>query len=100
MRSLRQSIFALGFVLAGAAGCGDMIPAATCGSCEGIASKQNPPATASCCGRGCVITDKKCPSGYHYVSGDGKSLAGCAPMDECFYPDMNASVDLSVVDGQ
>ena len=96
MRTLSALILALGLAVT-AAGCNDFLPVAACGACGNIASKHN--ATTGCCGRGCVISDPKCPSGFHYVTGNGQSLASCAPMNECFYPDMlPAPQDLSSSD--
>jgi hypothetical protein len=99
MRPLLKPIFALALLVLAAAGCGDFLPVAACGTCEGFAAKQNPQASAGCCGRGCVITDVKCKSGYRYVGGSGKTLAECADPLECYYPEASVPMeDLSPAD--
>lgn len=92
MRSFSKSIFGLALLLCAAAGCGDFLPIAACGSCEGIA-KSHPGSTAGCCGRGCVISDVKCASGFRYVGGSGKTLVECAEVSECYYPEASAGVE-------
>ena len=75
------------------AGCGTSQDVIACGACNSFASKHG--ATATCCNRGCAITDDDCPSKLRYVAGDGQSYAEC--VDECT-PDASAAVDLSSQD--
>jgi hypothetical protein len=91
MRSFLKPIFGFALLLSTAAGCGDFLPVAACGTCQGIASSHS--ASASCCGRGCVITDTKCASGWRYVGGSGKTLVECAEVTECYYPEASAGVE-------
>ncbi len=78
------------------AGCGTSQDVIACGACNSFADKHG--VAAACCGRGCVIQDKSCPSGYHYVAGDGTSFAECAPADECYQPDAAVTIDMSQQD--
>jgi hypothetical protein len=91
MRAFLKPIFGLALLLSTAAGCGDFLPVAACGTCEDIATSHH--ASAGCCGRGCVITDAKCASGFRYVGGSDKTLVECADVTECFYPEASAGVE-------